>query len=82
MALMSGNIQVTIGETKTLMGRGKNFMGGKCSHNGKTCLLRKVRSPSPFPPRPPAAVQLLHGCFLPYKTQSSFTKRTLLKVLG
>ena len=32
-------------------------------------------------PEPQLQLRLLHDCFLPYKTQSSSTKRTLLKVL-
>ena len=42
--------QVTIGETKTFMGRRKNLMRGKDPHNGKTCLLEEVLSTIPKTP--------------------------------
>ena len=55
----------------------KEFDGKEVPHNEKASLLEEQP-----PPDTKLQLRLLHDRFPPYKTQSSSTKRTLLKLRG
>ena len=72
--------QVTIGGTKTFMGRGKNGWEGRATIMRKSARWRRLSALSSL--GRPAAITITSRSLSPYETHSSFTKRTSLKLRG
>ena len=61
--------QISIGRTKTFMGRGKNWWERRAPMMEKPACWGRLAVLSPSPD-PQLQLQLIHNCFLLYKTHS------------